>query len=143
MFSVLRAALISSAFLALVWFAVTVGWIPMAAIAVYLILSAMTFLVYALDKRAARAGAWRTPESTLHWMAIAGGWPGALVAQQALRHKSKKKSFRALFWMTVLVNGSALAWMCTPDGNAVLQSWMAEISNLLQVEEMATIEWSE
>ncbi len=141
--SVLDAALIAGLFLAVVWYAVLGGRVPVAVPAAYLVLSAITFLAYALDKKAARAGAWRTPENTLHWMAIAGGWPGALVAQQALRHKSRKTSFRLLFWLTVLVNCSALAWIATPDGNAVVQTWIAAIGNLLQVEEIATVEWAE
>lgn len=32
----------------------------------------------------------RTQESTLHGLSLLGGWPGALIAQQVLRHKSKK-----------------------------------------------------
>lgn len=39
--------------------------------------SAVTFLVYAWDKTAAEGGHWRTPESTLIGLALAGGWPGA------------------------------------------------------------------
>src|SRR5690606_34065621 len=53
---------------------------------VYLIASAIAFVAYALDKSAAKNGTWRTSESTLHVLAIAGGWPGALLAQQLLRH---------------------------------------------------------
>ncbi|WP_040500587.1 DUF1294 domain-containing protein, partial [Ideonella sp. B508-1] len=47
---------------------------------------------------------WRTPESTLHWMGLLCGWPGALLAQQVLRHKTSKTSFIVVFWLTVLVN---------------------------------------
>ena len=68
---------------------------------VYLILSAISFAAYALDKSAAQRGAWRTSETTLHLLALAGGWPGALVAQQVLRHKTIKQPFRSLFWVTV------------------------------------------
>ena len=32
------------------------------------------------------------------------GWPGALLAQQVLRHKTSKTSFIAVFWLTILVN---------------------------------------
>jgi len=53
--------------------------------------------IKAFSKSAARKGAWRTQESTLHLLSLVGGWPGALVAQQKLRHKSKKQSFRFVF----------------------------------------------
>jgi len=56
----------------------------------YLILSLVTFIVYAIDKSAARKGSWRIKESTLHILAFTGGWPGALLAQKTLRHKSVK-----------------------------------------------------
>lgn len=87
----------------------------------YLAASLVTFFAYAFDKSAAKSGAWRTPEATLHWLSLAGGWPGALVAQQALRHKSKKKTFRTAFWVTVIANCGALVWLCTPGGAQLLQ----------------------
>ena len=70
----------------------------------YLGASVFTFAAYARDKTAARRGDWRTRESTLHLLALAGGWPGALLAQQVLRHKSVKAGFRAVFWSTVVLN---------------------------------------
>lgn len=72
---------------------------------VYLVLSVISFVVYHLDKRAAkRDGASRTSEQTLLLLGLFGGWPGAIIAQQVLRHKSSKKSFRRLFWFTVILN---------------------------------------
>ncbi|MEH6583357.1 MAG: DUF1294 domain-containing protein [Halioglobus sp.] len=91
----------------------------------YLGASAIAFLVYAMDKSAAKSGAWRTSESTLHWLSLVGGWPGGLVAQQVLRHKSKKQSFRTVFWVTVILNCAAYAGLLTPTGTATLQSWMS------------------
>jgi uncharacterized membrane protein YsdA (DUF1294 family) len=35
---------------------------------------------------------------------LACGWPGALLAQQLLRHKSSKQAFVAVFWATVIAN---------------------------------------
>ena len=93
----------------------------------YLIISVITFFAYAIDKSAARSGNWRTSERTLHFLALAGGWPGALVAQQTLRHKSKKASFRLVFRVTVLANCVALMWLHTTDGRASLEQLLSTI----------------
>lgn len=92
------------------------GWLALA----YLGLSVLTFASYAVDKAAARSGAWRTPEKTLHLLALAGGWPGALLAQQWLRHKSTKAGFRGVFWTTVLLNVVGFVALCSPLGQPLL-----------------------
>ena len=50
-------------------------------------------------------------ERMLHFIAVIGGWPGALVAQRVFRHKSRKLSFRLVFWATVALNCGALTWL--------------------------------
>lgn len=75
---------------------------------IYIGMSAVTFGVYAWDKQAAIDGAWRTRESTLQALALLGGWPGAVFAQQFLRHKNRKVSFQLVFWLIVIVNVGAL-----------------------------------
>lgn len=70
----------------------------------YLALSILAFVMYSADKRAAQRGRWRTPENTLLVVGLIGGWPGAIVAQQLLRHKTKKLSFRTRFWISVIAN---------------------------------------
>lgn len=74
----------------------------------YGFMSLLTYAVYAVDKSAARRRRHRVPERTLHLLALFGGWPGALLAQQRLRHKSRKADFLRLFWLTVLLNGALL-----------------------------------
>ncbi|WP_022941469.1 DUF1294 domain-containing protein [Psychromonas hadalis] len=69
----------------------------------------LTFYIYYLDKIAARKGHWRIKETQLHLLSLLGGWWGALIAQQFLRHKSIEKSFLVVFSFTLLVNVSALA----------------------------------
>ena len=71
---------------------------------IYAVLSLITFAVYAWDKRAARLGAQRTPETTLHFLELVGGWPGALVAQRLMRHKNAKVSYQCVFWLIVAVH---------------------------------------
>ncbi len=78
-----------------------VSLIPLAA---YGIVSVLAFFLYWSDKRKARADNWRTPENVLHAVELAGGWPGALLAQQVFRHKTRKVSFQLVFWLIVLMH---------------------------------------
>lgn len=84
--------------------------LPYGIAGMYLTLSLLTFIAYAIDKSAAKRGKWRTKESTLHLLALMGGWPGALFAQNVLRHKSVKASFRNVFWLTVVANLAVLGY---------------------------------
>ena len=77
----------------------------------YLVMSLVAYVAYAMDKSAAKRGAWRTPESTLHTLELLCGWPGAWLAQRQLRHKSVKTSFRIEFFMMVVLNLVALAYV--------------------------------
>ncbi|MDY0339931.1 MAG: DUF1294 domain-containing protein [Coriobacteriia bacterium] len=83
--------------------------VVLVVIVVYTITSAVTFVAYGVDKRAARRGTRRIPEARLHMLALLGGWPGALIAQETFHHKTRKQSFRTVFWLTVVVNCLALA----------------------------------
>lgn len=99
-----------------------VGYTPLALGAVFLVASTVAYILYAMDKSAAVAGGQRVPERTLHTVAVLFGWPGALVAQQRLRHKTKKQSFRIVFWLTVLINITGVAWLHGPLGNKQLRA---------------------
>ncbi len=72
--------------------------------AIYAVMSAVTVVAYVLDKRASRSGRRRTPEATLHALELLGGWPGALVAQQLIRHKNAKVGYQIVFWMLATVH---------------------------------------
>lgn len=101
----------------LAYIAASMAWhIPAWVDGLYAVASAVTFFAYAADKSAATSGAWRTRESTLLLLGLAGGWPGAIIAQQVLRHKSSKKSFRAAFWSTVVMNVAGFFWLVSPIG---------------------------
>ena len=114
--------ILATAFIAFVAGSIFAGRLPIAVGGLYLVASLVAFLAYALDKSAARNGQWRTKESTLHLIALAGGWPGALAAQRLLRHKSRKQSFQILFWATVVLNCCALAWLFSTSGSVALRS---------------------
>ncbi len=74
--------------------------------------SIATFLVYWHDKRAAVRGGSRVPEKTLHGLEFLGGWPGALAAQQLIRHKNRKVRFFLVTWSIGLLHGAAWAvWL--------------------------------
>lgn len=103
------------------------GFTPLALSIILVILSLVSYGLYAKDKKAARTNDWRISERTLHISALLGGWPGALIAQQRLRHKTKKASFRAVFWVTVLVNSAGLVWLHTPQGHTQLKSGLFRV----------------
>ncbi len=88
-------------------------WIPQWSVLTIAGSSLAALLLYAKDKAAAQRGRWRTPENTLHLVALLGGWPGALMAQGLFHHKRSKRSFQAAFWLTVLVNCVALYLLAT------------------------------
>ncbi|AMO94562.1 'Cold-shock' DNA-binding domain protein [Collimonas fungivorans] len=101
------------------------AWIPLAVPVLYLAASVIAFLAYAFDKDAAQNKRWRTKESTLHLLGLAGGWPGAFLAQKIMRHKSKKEEFQAVFWITIILNCCALGWILTKPGAGFLRSAIA------------------
>jgi len=91
-------------------FIVVVGWllitrkITSSFILLYLATSLATFVLYAIDKYQSTTNGQRIPENILNLIALLGGWPGGIVAQEFLRHKSKKKSFRTTFFIMVSLN---------------------------------------
>ena len=87
----------------------TAAWIG----AMYLLMSGLAFGLYWSDKRRAGRGAWRISETTLHFVELLGGWPGALAAQQLLRHKTRKRSYLAVFWAIVVLHAIGWAWWLT------------------------------
>ena len=76
-------------------------WLLILAADVVL-LSVVTLAFYAWDKRQATKEGWRVPEKRLHLLSVLGGWPGALLGQRWLRHKTVKTRFRVVFWLTVI-----------------------------------------
>ena len=93
----------------------------MLALPVVLLLNIAIFFVYWLDKNAAQRGRWRIRESTLHWLSLLGGWPGAWFAQKVLRHKSRKQAFRTSYLVTVFLHFMLLtAWL----SRLSIQHWL-------------------
>ena len=80
--------------------------------ALCLVMSAVTWIAYARDKRAAITGnnpAHRTPERTLHTLELMGGWSGALLAQHLYRHKVRDMRYQVIYWLIVAGHVALLA----------------------------------
>lgn len=79
--------------------------LPLAAM---VFTSLLAYYFYWQDKRRAQRNEWRIPEANLHFWSLVGGWPGAFVAQQQFRHKTKKMPFLLVFWL--VVGAHQLVW---------------------------------
>ena len=66
------------------------------------------FWAYGVDKRAAVRGNWRIPEADLHTLEFLGGWLGAYTAQKIFHHKNKKRSYQAMFWLMLVLQGTVI-----------------------------------
>lgn len=75
----------------------------------YPLASLVSFVQYWWDKSSAQADRWRTPENVLHLVELLGGWPGALVAQQCFRHKTRKLSYQLVVWL--IIGAHQLVWI--------------------------------
>ncbi|WP_339883600.1 DUF1294 domain-containing protein [Vreelandella maris] len=80
-------------------------------VAFYAVVSMLAYIIYAIDKKAAINNRRRVSEKTLHLLGVVGGWPGAFLAQQRLRHKTQKTAFQVTFWLTVVVNLVCAGWL--------------------------------
>jgi uncharacterized membrane protein YsdA (DUF1294 family)/cold shock CspA family protein len=74
---------------------------------IYGVASVACFAGYGLDKMAASQKQWRVSETILLLIGLVGGWPGGILGQEVFRHKTQKKTFRTLFWMSVAINMAA------------------------------------
>jgi len=98
-------------FAALLFTAQISAKLPLYVPLLYAVLSLVAFFAYWWDKRKAQAGQWRTRESSLQLLALIGGWPGAILAQNYLRHKSQKRAFLLVSYVASMLNVIALIWL--------------------------------
>lgn len=96
--------------LALMWL-VWNRQVPWWTLVASFLLNLAAFFAYWQDKYAAQQRRWRIKEDSLHLWSLAGGWGGAWFAQQVLRHKSVKASFRSTYWATVVMHCAMAAGM--------------------------------
>jgi uncharacterized membrane protein YsdA (DUF1294 family)/cold shock CspA family protein len=100
------------------------GKLPVAVLGLYLMASSLAFVFYKRDKAMAITHQRKIPENTLHLWSLIGGWPGAALAEKLVRHKSRKRSFHIVYWITIALNGIAFFWMLSPKGSAHLRSFL-------------------
>lgn len=79
--------------------------------AAYLVMSLVSFIAYNMDKAKAEKGRWRTQENTLLMIDLLCGWPGGLAAQHLFRHKNRKVSYQAAFWIVTALNIAVVAFL--------------------------------
>jgi uncharacterized membrane protein YsdA (DUF1294 family) len=81
----------------------------MAVMLAWIGINVIAFLAFGWDKRQAERDGSRIAERTLIGIALFGGALGALIGQQAFRHKTKKQPFRTLLWLAAVINLLAAA----------------------------------
>jgi uncharacterized membrane protein YsdA (DUF1294 family) len=86
--------------------------LTVCVIAYGLIVNLVTFTVFAADKRLAIEHRGRVPERTLLRLAAAGGSVGAVLAQQILRHKTRKQPFRGRLIGVIVAQLLAALGLC-------------------------------
>ncbi len=96
----------------------------------FLFMSATSFIFYARDKYAAIHYQWRIPENTLHILSLLGGWPGAIIAQQTLRHKNIKSAFQIKFWLVMIINTVFFVWLHSHKGQSILHTSIRALDNI-------------
>jgi uncharacterized membrane protein YsdA (DUF1294 family) len=83
------------------------------------------FGAFAWDKRCARNGRPRVPESTLLTLAVVGGSPAIIAGQYALRHKTWKEPFRTRLRVVVALQVIGLAALSFPQVRAAIWTTIA------------------
>lgn len=83
-----------------------------ALLAVWAVMSVITFFVYGYDKRMARKGGWRVPEARLLLLAACFGALGALAGMRVFHHKTLHTSFRILVPLFTALNAAIFAGVC-------------------------------
>ena len=87
--------------------------------ALYLVMSFVSFCMYAIDKRRANKNKRRVPEATLLLIDLLFGWPGGFIGQRVWHHKTAKLSYQARYWAAVIVHvgaWGAAGWMMFMKG---------------------------
>ncbi len=81
------------------------------ALLIYIaVLSLLAVLYTAADKRRAQTHRWRVPEATLWGIAALGGAAAMWLTMQAIRHKTRHRSFMVGLPLLALLQLALLVW---------------------------------
>ena len=98
--------------------AAALGFLAALVPTLYAVVSSLTFTAYLLDKARAENRGRRIPENTLHILEALGGWPGALLAQHWLHHKTGKVAYQVIFWLIVTAHVGLWIWWTLRQGKS-------------------------
>lgn len=77
----------------------------------FLLINAVTFALYAIDKFNAKTDSWRISERILIFFAIAGGSAGALLGMIICRHKIRITKFKLVIPVVLVVQLVSLYYL--------------------------------
>ena len=78
-----------------------------------LIINAVAFIVYGIDKLKARKGRWRISEATLLLLALVGGSVGAWLGMKVWHHKTMHLKFKYGLPTIFLLQLAIAVYLCT------------------------------
>lgn len=70
----------------------------------YIAINILTFVLFFIDKRAAKKNLWRKKESLLMGMILVGGVVGGFLGIFLLRHKSRKLKFKFVLVLSIILH---------------------------------------
>ena len=76
-----------------------------------LVINAVTFIVYGIDKYKAKKAKWRIPEATLLLLAVLGGSIGAWMGMKVWHHKTMHKKFKYGIPAILLIQIALMAYL--------------------------------
>ena len=77
-----------------------------------LIINALAFIVYGIDKLKARKGRWRIPEVTLLLLALVGGSVGSWLGMKVWHHKTMHRKFQYGLPAILLLQLAIAEYLC-------------------------------
>ncbi len=83
---------------------------PLFIVSIYTGMSLLCFILFFIDKKLAEANKWRIEEFYLHIVELLGGWPGALLGQKYIRHKTQKTQYKIILWIIIILHASLWAY---------------------------------
>ena len=78
-----------------------------------LIINAVAFIVYGIDKLKARKNRWRIPEATLLLLALVGGSIGSWLGMKVWHHKTMHLKFKYGLPAILLLQLAIAVYLCT------------------------------